>query len=80
MTCFISFPMELMFISRYDAIVADKTQRETQVNMRQGEKIRKRYLCRQYNYRKKHLDGNPRRNKKLNTLKFCDIDRGDYTE
>ena len=34
---FVSCPMELVFMSRYDAIVVDKTLKETEVNMRQGE-------------------------------------------
>ena len=36
-TWFISCPMELVIISRYDDIVIDKILKETEVNMRQGE-------------------------------------------
>jgi len=44
--------MEFVFISRYEAIVFDKTLKETRVNMRKGEKIRNINIYRQYNYQK----------------------------
>ena len=37
-------------MSRYDAIVVDKTLKRTEVNMRKGEKIRDRHFYRQYDY------------------------------
>ena len=48
----ISCPIDLVPTASFDVIVGDKTLKETEINMRKDEKIRERYLYRQYDYLK----------------------------